>query len=173
MLQKTEGIDLATRLTASERAIALAFRRMIKEHLYWGGIYIRYGVDENWQQYRGLIASLLGPGVPSEEWEPFVEAFRTRACAQMQGHGMGRHRPDEIVSLVNADLQALSDFLADKPFFMGDRPTTLDATAYGYIGNFIRPPYASPMADYARHLPNLCQHYERMTHDFFGDRESV
>lgn len=83
---------------------------------------------------------------------------------------MGRHSEEEIVQITCADLQALSDFLGDKPFFMGDNPTTLDATAYAYIGNFIKPPYKSPIVDYALQLSNLCQHYERMTQEFFRDR---
>ncbi|WP_445302400.1 hypothetical protein [Microcoleus sp. K4-C2] len=33
----------------------------------------------------------------------------------------------------------LSDFLANKRFIMGDRRATLDATAGGYIGNFMQP----------------------------------
>jgi hypothetical protein len=54
---------------------------------------------------------------------------------------------------------ALSDFLA-QTFFMGDKPTTLDATAYAYIGNLIKPPYSSSIVDYVLQLENLCQHYE-------------
>ncbi|MBD0304018.1 MAG: glutathione S-transferase C-terminal domain-containing protein [Tolypothrix sp. T3-bin4] len=78
------------------------------------------------------------------------------------GHGMGRHTNEEICQIIIADFQALSDFLADKPFFMGDKPTTLHATAYAYIANLIKPPYGSPIVDYVLQLKNLCQHYERM-----------
>ncbi|WP_445304558.1 glutathione S-transferase C-terminal domain-containing protein [Microcoleus sp. S13C4] len=38
-----------------------------------------------------------------------------------------------------ADFPALSDFLAEKPLVMGKERITLDATAYGYIGNFLQP----------------------------------
>ncbi|MEG4445881.1 glutathione S-transferase C-terminal domain-containing protein [Microcoleus sp. AT9_B5] len=57
-----------------------------------------------------------------------------------------------------AYFQAISDFLADKPFFMGDQPTTLDATAYGYIGNFIQPRFESPIVDDLLGRSHLCQH---------------
>lgn len=36
MLKQAEGIDLEVNLTCTERAISLAFRRMIKENIYWG-----------------------------------------------------------------------------------------------------------------------------------------
>ncbi|MEG4584901.1 glutathione S-transferase C-terminal domain-containing protein [Microcoleus sp. MOSTC5] len=40
--------------------------------------------------------------------------------------------------IIYADFQVFSDFLANKPFFMGAPRATLDATACGYIGNFMR-----------------------------------
>ncbi|MFE1745544.1 glutathione S-transferase C-terminal domain-containing protein [Coleofasciculus sp. H7-2] len=56
---------------------------------------------------------------------------------------------------------------------MGDQPTTLDATAYGYIGNFIQPRFESSILDYLLERSNLCQHYERMTEQFFGNSEAL
>ena len=67
--------------------------------------------------------------------------------SQMQAHGIGRHSHEEISQIICADFQGISDFLADKPFFMGDKPTTLDATAYGYIGNFLQPRYQGAIVE--------------------------
>lgn len=53
---------------------------------------------------------------------------------------------------------------------MGEQPTTLDATAYGYIGNFVKPPYQNPIVDHILQRSNLCQHYARMTQQFFNDK---
>ncbi|WP_373535070.1 glutathione S-transferase C-terminal domain-containing protein [Microcoleus sp.] len=39
------------------------------------------------------------------------------------------HSHEKISQVIGADFQFLSDFLANKLFFMGDRRTTLDATA--------------------------------------------
>lgn len=170
MLKEKEGIDLDTNLTSVERAISLAFRRMLKENTYWGAAYIRYNMEENWQFYREVLATLFGTELPAEELEPLVEGIRQTIHSQMYGHGIGRHSEEEIVQITCADLQALSDFLADKLFFMGNQPTTLDATAYAYVGNFIKLPYKSPIVDHVLQLSNLCQHYERMTQEFFSDR---
>ncbi len=52
---------------------------------------------------------------------------------------------------------------------MGDRPTSLDATVYGHVGNFIQPPYQHPIVTFARQQTNLCAHYERMTSRFFSE----
>ena len=170
MLKQAEGIDLDTNLTLTERAISLAFRRMLKENTYWGTIHIRYGLEENWQGYRDVLAHAFFPEAPLEASKPFVEEFRQTILSQFRGHGMGRHNYEDISQLICADFQALSDLLADKPFFLGNQPTTLDATAYASIGNFIKPPYGSSIVDYILRRSNLCQHYERMTQQFFSER---
>ncbi len=169
MFKEKEGIDLDRGLTARERAISLAFRRMLKENDYWGIIALRYSVPENWEIYRKIIATILYPGVPSPEWESKIEEFGGKIRNQMYGHGLSRHSSSEICQIISADFQALSDFLADKPFFMGERPTTLDAIAYASIGNVIKPPFKSPIIDYVAKLDNLCQYYERMKKEFFSE----
>jgi len=168
MFKKQEGIDLDASLSASERAISHAFRRMIKENIYWAGIHIRYDIPENWQGFREVLGStLFTDPVTPEQWQPVAEGIRKTMLARMSGQGIGVHNSEEIDQIITADLQSLSDFLADKPFFMGEEPTTLDVTAYSHIGNFLKPPYASPIVDYLRQLPNLCQHYDRMINRFF------
>jgi glutathione S-transferase len=168
MLKEKEGIDLDKSLTTTERAISLAFRRMLKENTYWGLVYIRYNIEENWQLYRQVLANMLGASVPAEQCELIVEELSKTVHTQMYNQGMGRHSSEEVYQITTADFQALSDFLADKPFFMGDKPTTLDATAYAYVGTCIKPPFKSPIVDYILQLENLCQHYERMTQQFLG-----
>ncbi|TAD79780.1 MAG: glutathione S-transferase family protein [Oscillatoriales cyanobacterium] len=169
MLRDREGIDLDAGLSPIERAISLAFKRLVKEHLYWGGIAIRYLTEENWQQYQDLVVGLLPAHTPSEEATVFANAFRQTIRSQMVQQGLGRLTDEARYQMVSADLQALSDFLGDKPFLMGDRPTTLDATVYGHVGNFIQPPYQHPIVTFARQQTNLCAHYERMTRRFFSE----
>ncbi|NEO23626.1 MULTISPECIES: glutathione S-transferase C-terminal domain-containing protein [unclassified Moorena] len=88
---------------------------------------------------------------------------------QIYEQGIGRHSEKEVCEIINADFQALSDYLADKPFFMGDKATTLDATAYGYIGNMILPPFKSMIIDRVSQFKNICQYCERMKQEFFHD----
>jgi glutathione S-transferase len=169
MFKQKEGIDLDAGLTPVERAISLAFRRTLKENILWGAAEVRYGIEENWQRFRVLVAQALFPETPLEVSEPFAEEFRKTVLSQMHSHGIGRHSHEEISQIICADFQALSDFLANKPFFMGDQPTTLDATAYGYIGNFLQPRFESSIVGYLLERSNLCQHYQRMTQQFFAD----
>jgi len=169
MFKQTEGIDLDASLTPVERAISLAFRRTLKENTYWGFLETRYGIEENWPHYRSLLARALFPEATLDVSEPFAEELRKTMISQMQAHGIGRHSHEEISQIIGADFQALSDFLADKPFFMGDKPTTLDATAYGYIGNFLQPRYQGAIVEDLLGRSNLCEHSERMNQLFFSN----
>jgi glutathione S-transferase len=65
-------------------------------------------------------------------------------------------------------LTSLSDFLDDKPFFMGEQPTLLDATAFGFLVNVLWCPINSPLKEYAKRLENLPQFSDRMKGRFFA-----
>ena len=169
MLKKREGIDLDGDLSATERAISVAFRRMIKENIYWAVIDVRYRVEENWQKYRHVLASALAPGAAEEQWAPAIDGLRQVIVDQMWGHGIGRHNSDETAIIHIADFNAISDLLADKPFLMGDRPTTVDAAAYSYIGNLVRPPYENKVTEHVKSLDNLMRYWDRMTDQYFPE----
>ncbi|WP_299402353.1 glutathione S-transferase family protein [Acaryochloris sp. IP29b_bin.148] len=171
-LKQAEGIDLDAALTAPERGISLALRRMLKENTYWGLVYLRYGPEENWQRYRAMIAGALMPQLTEQEWLPQLEALRERILAQLHGQGMGRHSPSEICQLTCADFQALSDVLASQSFFISDCPTTLDATAYAYVANVIHAPFDGEMVAYVRELKNLIDHCDRITQQCFTSLEN-
>lgn len=64
-----------------------------------------------WRGYREVLATLLPTEVSKTEWESFVEGIRENVRAQMYGHGMARHSNEEIIQIICADFQALSDVL--------------------------------------------------------------
>jgi glutathione S-transferase len=135
------------------------------EHLYWAaGIHPRWVDPAGWAitrkaffgSLRGLRASIV----------PHVA--RHTLTKELWGHGMGRHRPAEIYALACADITALAEYLSDKPFFHGDRPTTLDAVAYAYIANIIQVPIESPAKAHALTYPNLDAYCRRMKEKCYG-----
>ena len=67
------------------------------------------------------------------------------------------------------DIDALADFLADKPYFMGDKPTSLDASAYGILVNTLGCPIESPIKDHALTKKNLVNYCQKMQAEFFPE----
>ncbi len=62
------------------------------------------------------------------ELRTVLDAFRARIMAGFNGQGMGRRCSEVVQDCFRADVDAISDQLADKPYFLGDRLRSLDAS---------------------------------------------
>lgn len=164
-LERRLACDANAGLTPSERAVALSMRRLIEENLYWTMVYDRWVVEENWHGFRDVV---LG-GIPMPMRLLVAPIARRGVKRQLIGHGLGLHTPDEIHAIGLRDVVAVADFLADKPYLMGDKPTELDATGYGFLANIMNVPIESPVRDEARSRTNLVAYLERMQRVTAGD----
>jgi len=163
------GKDLDATLTPEQRAISLAFRRMMKENLYWVIVYARYKEESNWERYRQMIMASSLRELPEPQRRAIADAFRKVILDQLHGHGMGRHTPEEAYRIGNADLAAISEYLKDKPYFMGEQLTTVDATLYATLANIIEVPIACSVKDFGRSRENLVRYCQRMGERFFPE----
>lgn len=168
-LSKALGQDLDANMGSTERAVAHAFRRMLKEHLYWVMVVDRWCNDENFAAYSPWVTELFFAALPPEQQQAYTAGVRQQMVAQAHAQGMARHTLDEVTHLGRADLQALSDYLGEKPFFMGESPRLVDATLYAYVANIVKVPFPSALREYARGLPNLVAHCERMQSRYFPE----
>ncbi len=166
-LKETYGDSLDSSLNSEQQASALAIRRLLEEHLYWVGMYSRWSdSDGNWQINKKAIFSGMPPVIRD------IAAFVYRRCIisrQIHGHGMGRHTRDEIIQLGNKDIDALSDLLGDKSFFMGDSPTSIDASAFGMLVNIICCPIESPVKDHGLTKTNLVNYCNRLMKQYYPE----
>jgi glutathione S-transferase len=130
-LKDKYGDSLDKDLGTEQRAIMTAMQRLLEESLYWVGMYSRWQyTDANWQINKKALFGELPPIIRD------IVALLYRKLIirkQIYGHGTGRHKTDEIFHLGAVDLEALSVFLGEKPYFMGDKPTSLDASAFGML----------------------------------------
>lgn len=168
MLSADLGIDLNDGLSPGERAISHALRRMLKENTYWGVVEVRFCLDENWTEYRKVLGNALIPGGSEEQWGPIAEAIRGGNRDYMRAHGIGRHSHEEIAQIITADCQAVSDFLGDKAFLMGERPTAVDATAFAHIASLLIPPYGGQLVEAVAKMTNLRAYCDRMRERYFA-----
>lgn len=165
-LKSTYGDPLDAHLTPEQKGIATAFRRLLEEHLYWVGMYSRWNYTEaNWQANKQAIFHPLPP--VARDLAALV--YRRRIKKQILGHGLGRLSPEEAFKLGNEDIDALADFLADKPYFLGDRPSSLDTSAYGILVNTLACPIESPLKNHALGKDNLVDYCRRMQAEYFPE----
>lgn len=157
------GDPLDAALSPAERAVATAFQRLIEENLYWAVVQTRWAEPEGWAKTR---EAFFGTMAAPLRW--FVPALARRGLlAEMRGHGMGRHSEAEIHAIGCRDVTAVADFLADKPFMLGEQPTSLDATAHAFLANLLWAPVDSPIQRLARSRPTLQAYCERMKARYF------
>jgi glutathione S-transferase len=166
-LQTTYGDQLGEqRLSPREQAVALGMRRLMEEHLYWVTCYARWMEDTIWEQYKHFLFGQYGYG--PAELEAAAAQVRDVMRTELHGHGLGRHSRQEVYALGKADLTALSLYLEDRPYFLGEEPTALDATAYGFLANIFYVGYETPLEAHAKALPNLRAYCDRMRQRYYS-----
>lgn len=157
-LKSRYGDPLDEHLSAAEYANALAFQRLIEEHLYYCIVQMRWIRPHNWALTKARYFSKLP--IPLRWIAPGMVQKQVRR--DLHGQGIGRHTDAEINAMAVDDLRALSEHLGDNQYFMGATPTSYDATAYGFLTNILRAPFELPVQSEIDKLPNLAAYCERL-----------
>ncbi len=158
------GDPLDAGLAPEQRAVATAFQRLLEENLYWAVVQTRWIEDAGWPKTREAFFGALP--VPLRWILPPLARRGLRT--EMRGHGMGRHSAAEIRAIGCRDVTAVADFLADKPFMLGEAPTSLDASAYAFLANLLWAPVDSPIQRHARTRPTLEAYCQRMKARYYA-----
>ena len=158
------GDPLDAHLSALDRATATAFQRLLEENLYWAVVHTRWVQEEGWALTK---AAFFGAMPVPLRW--IVPALARRGIvSEMRGHGMGRHGAEEIHAIGCRDLTAVADYLADKPYMLGEQPSSLDATVYAFLANLLWAPVDSPIRTHAQGRPNLEAYCQRMKARYYA-----
>src|SRR5690606_15400475 len=106
-LKSRHGDPLDAGLSAEQRALGLAARRLVEEHLYWIVAYGRWAEPAGYELTRSAFVPLLPPVIGGL----IVRQIRKGMLAQMHAHGLGRHDRADIYRRGAEDLAALSTLL--------------------------------------------------------------
>ena len=157
--KQTRGDPLDAHLSAVEKAQSVAWTRLCDEHLYWSGvIQPRWREDAGWETY---IPAIVGGAEVGPELREALDAFRVHIVEEFNLQGMGGRTDEEVFDIYRVDIDALSDYLGDKPWFMGDAPTTVDATVYSYLRHTMYVPFEWPGREYALAKANFVSYCAR------------
>ncbi len=162
-LKRTHGDPLDRGLTPLQRATALAITRLCEEHLYWTVLHDRWLSAEGWALTRpGFFGTMPWP---LRAMVPLIARRGIRA--ELHGHGMGRHTPQQIHALGVADVDALAALLGDESFFLGAQATSVDAVAAAFLTNILFVPLETPIKAAAAAHANLVEYCRRMARQYF------
>lgn len=160
-LESQYRVDLDSGLLTFERALAWSMERMLEDHLYFALLHARWMDDANFAKGPAHFFD----GAP----DGAREAGRERARQTLHGHGIGRHSDAEVAELAGRSLGALSDFLGDKPYLMGERACGADATMFAMLAGILTPFFESRLRDLALGHRNLAAYVERMMQLYYPE----
>ncbi|XP_006812515.1 failed axon connections homolog [Saccoglossus kowalevskii] len=161
-LNKEFKVDLNTHLSPSDIAVARAFQKMAEEHLYWTVTYIRWVADDQ-KRMRPFIKSGFLTSI-------ILKSFGKSAKKNLYAQGIGRHTEEEIYSIADKDLRALSTFLGDKAFMFGDEPSEVDCAIFGLLAQILWN-LSNALPEIKGDCSNLQDYCYRMKERFWPDWE--
>jgi glutathione S-transferase len=160
-IEREHKFDFDRGLSSEQRAQAWAIERMLEDHLYFAIVHERWMDDENFHK---------GPSHFFDQEPPHVrEAARNQVKANLHGHGLGRHRHEEVLYLGGCSLNALSALLGDKPYLFGDTPCGADATAFAFSAAVLTPFFTGALRKRAESHDNLLDYVDRMMGTYYPD----
>lgn len=162
-LEQQYQADFDAALSPAERGIAWAFEKMLEEHLYYMALRERWSVDENFAKG----PAMLFKRIPSPLRWLVVALVRRKMNTKLRIQGLALHSEADRLQLAKKDLDAVADFLADKPFLMGNEPCSADASVFAFINSALCPVFDSPMHRHALGKANLVAYCERMRKRFY------
>jgi len=170
--------DLDAGLSNDQKNVSYTTISMIENHLWWVLIWWRTKYpDTVIKGYRMNMQNALGTRIPNGILSfCYKFSFAPKGAKKVKAQGMGMHKPEEIIEFGQNDIKVLSDMLADKPFFFGDEPTTLDVVAFASLAQiyFIDKEVKFSLRDYMQEsCPNLVGHVNRMKEMCFPDWEDI
>lgn len=164
-LKATQGDPLDQNLTPEQRAVGHAVRRMLEEGTYFTTVFHRWMPDDAFAEVRAVFLTFM-PRVIG----PFIlTQVRKRVKATLQAQGTGRHSPEVIAAMGIADITALAAILGDKPYILGNTPSSIDATVWGFLVAILGFPLESPIQKHAKAQDNLVRYVERLRQQYWAD----
>ena len=157
-LQQRYGDPLDQELNAEQRALGHLIRRCCEESLYFVLLYHRWIDPDGWK----IIKPTFFGTMPFLLRDVVASLARRGVRRALHDQGYGRHTPEEVLALGEADLWALALMLATRDFVVADHPTSYDATLYAFLANILRAPLNDGLKERVLQHANLVAYVDRM-----------
>ena len=161
------NVSLDNDLTGEQLALSQAATSMVENHTAQTGFHYRYGYN----MPRFVEVLQLGEyfNIPRgvKFWTRF-QPFSTRLRNHMAGISRGENTT--VWALASKDLLALSSWLADKQYFHGSSPSSLDCTIFGHLAQFLYIDIGFPQKTFMEsECRNLVDFVARMKEKYWSD----
>lgn len=164
-LERRYGVSMDGDLSPAEKAHAHVVRRTLEEHFHQA-FECELALDD-----RGfaVLRQLVLADVPRPFGAIAARAMRSAFSKHLFERGLGRHAAEDRTAMGKADVDALVELLGDKKWFSGDRPSKVDASAFGLLAVSIRSGLPTPVCSHARAQPSLVRYVDRALAEWFPE----
>ena len=160
--------DLDTHLTAQQNAIGTAFKTMLEESTYFTGVIQSRYVDK--EQCDTVTVPLYFDFVPTFLRGMVAGQVRSKLMRDAQGHGTANLLDDEqVFEKFQMEIKAVSDYLGDKKYFMGDKVTSFDATIFAYMAIMSQGEWNHRANEEVRNCKNIMAYVDWMRNEFWPE----
>ena len=129
------------------------------DDLYWVMSYSRWQDERYWHLFRDALLREH----PSVTVEGLAKAKDFNA-QRYYYQGIGRFDPDAAMARGLADLKAIADLIPAQGYVHGEKPTSIDASIYGFIANIYFYDIDTPLKQFVVAHDNIVRHC-RAIHD--------
>ncbi|XP_075250235.1 failed axon connections homolog [Convolutriloba macropyga] len=171
-LEKDFKIDMDGHLTSEQKAISHALQRMLSEGTIFSGSAWSFLMSDSGRntiktffrkkKLRGIAASYLAAN---------------QVKKQLWAQGIGRMPHEHILQTCSGDLDALSFYLSDKPYLMGDKMSSVDCISFAFLQVAYHTSEnsrnESPLRDGIIGRLNLNEYRSRLQNELFPDWEEI
>lgn len=145
-------------LSNEERALGMAFTRLIEDHLYWILVASRW-VDDAW--FGNVREGFFGNLPPFIK--PLVSSIARRQVSKTYLlHGLGKHSLDDQAGFARRDFQSLSSALQERAYIAGTRLTVFDFSVASLLSGIYDQKPATWLNSIADEFPELREYAERI-----------
>lgn len=164
-LEKKHGRALDTNLSPAARARSHVIRRTLEEHFHQAFEYELVCSEEG----GAVLRRMLGENVPKPMVGVAFHFMRSAFMKHLYERGLARHAPEDMAAFAKDDVDAISELLGTDPWFFGDEPSKVDASAFGLFAVAIRSGLPTPVCSYARRNERLVRFIDRAFEHFFPE----
>jgi len=146
------GVTLDVALMPAQRTTNHLITRTLDD-LYWVMSYSRWKDERYWPLFRDALKREH----PSLTDDGLMKAKEFNA-QRYYYQGIGRFEPDAAMARGLADLAALANLIPRHGYVHGNRPTSIDASIYGFVANIYFYDIETPLKKFVTSHDALAQH---------------
>lgn len=161
------GDSLDNHLSPKQKSEMLFLESYFADKLYWLMVYFRWQDEAGWAHIQKDYFHFL----PFFKRIILSKVIRGKMLKMLYLQGTGRFEHSEIIHLAEKILESLSLYLGLDSYFMGATPSSIDATAFGFLANIAWFPYEDPLRTLLHKHQNLMEFCDRMWSVYFAEKQ--